>query len=275
MGSDIHCLSEGYRRARRNSSIVCGISMAWAASQFELKVLTISNIGNIDISGATIPLVCAFAIIYTFIRSSLEFVMQIKDVRRWLYAQYDYRLILEFSRIALLLLAATGLARSLNTSIILIACIPVFFLLFIIIATVYMIPVSFVVFGLGRLRGRTGAAAMSLGASIWAMFFAGITLIAFIIFGVGNAVKTEALKNTLNLSANFTSITLFTITAILVTISYFYSGAFTRHIFAHIPRMIEIKEKKEDGTMATIIKDNPKYSEYIEEMKKYDINYRI
>jgi hypothetical protein len=45
-------LSEGYRSARRMTSLFCAIALAWSAAQFELKALSLGYFGNIDLSRA-------------------------------------------------------------------------------------------------------------------------------------------------------------------------------------------------------------------------------
>jgi hypothetical protein len=52
MGADVE-ITDAYRKARRNAAIFCGIGLAWAAAQFDLKSLDTGKVGIVDISGAS------------------------------------------------------------------------------------------------------------------------------------------------------------------------------------------------------------------------------
>ena len=108
-------ITNGYRNARRNTSILCGISLAWSTAQFEFKSLSFGPIDSVDLSSASIPLVLACGILYVLTRCIIEFAMQPIDVRRWNLAQIDFKITVYLVRIALLFLAAGGLYRSVKT----------------------------------------------------------------------------------------------------------------------------------------------------------------
>jgi len=105
-------LSEGYRAARRMNSFFCAIALAWSAAQFDLKTLSTGYVGNIDLSRASIPLIVASIIAYSTVRFVLEFKMQSVEVRRWGYAQTDFKISIYLVRFTILILAASGLSRS-------------------------------------------------------------------------------------------------------------------------------------------------------------------
>jgi hypothetical protein len=110
-------LSEAYRKSRSRISILCGIGLAWAAAQFEFKKLSLVGVGELDISGASAPLVFSLCILYSFIRCSTEYAIQPKEVRRWSLAQFDYKLSLNLVRFSVLLISASAICRSLETSL--------------------------------------------------------------------------------------------------------------------------------------------------------------
>ncbi len=68
-------LSEGYRAARRLNSILCAITLAWSAAQFDIKTLSMKYIGSNDFSRASIPVILICTIAYTTTRCVLEFAM--------------------------------------------------------------------------------------------------------------------------------------------------------------------------------------------------------
>lgn len=99
----------------RTKSILCAISLAWSAAQFDLKTLSLGFIGNIDLSRASILLILVCAIAYTAARYVLEFEMQSVEVRRWLLAQADFKMSIFLVRVTILILVASGLSRSVET----------------------------------------------------------------------------------------------------------------------------------------------------------------
>lgn len=107
-------LSAGYRASRRNTSVLCAIGLAWAAAQFDLRSFSLAG-ANVELTGASIPLVLVCAIMYTTIRSCLEYAMQPLEVRRWGYARLDLNLDIWLVRATAILLAASVLGRSLQT----------------------------------------------------------------------------------------------------------------------------------------------------------------
>ena len=108
-------ITEAYRKARRNTSIFCGVSLAWSAAQFELNSLTIATAGKVDISNSSIPVILVCLIIFSMGRCTIEFMMQEKEIRRWQLAQIDYKITLNLLRLSLLTIAASIASRSIET----------------------------------------------------------------------------------------------------------------------------------------------------------------
>ena len=104
-----------YRDARRLTSLLCAIGLGWSGAQFELKSLTLSSAGVVDLTSASIPLILTCGIVYMTAKSILGYAMQSKEVRRWRLAQIDFRIFLFLVRTTVLMLAAGGLHRSVET----------------------------------------------------------------------------------------------------------------------------------------------------------------
>ena len=108
-------LAEGYRVARKNTSIFCALGLGWSAAQFDLKSISLGPAGDLDLSGASVAFILACGIAYTMTRCTIEFAMQTKEVRRWHLAQADFKLSVFVVRATVLILAASGLSRSVET----------------------------------------------------------------------------------------------------------------------------------------------------------------
>lgn len=105
-------LTDAYRSARRALSSVCGVAIAWAMAQFDIKTASIGFIGTVDISGASIPITLACAILFLTLRWGNEYAMMPLPVRRWKHAQFDFRLTSAVVGIAFMLLPAASVSRS-------------------------------------------------------------------------------------------------------------------------------------------------------------------
>lgn len=109
-------LSDAYRSSRNKTAIFCGVGLAWSAALFEIKKISLSGLGELDLSGAYIPLLISFCTLYSFTICVNEYAMQPKNVRRWRLACFDLKLTLNLVRGTLLMLAASGLNRSISTA---------------------------------------------------------------------------------------------------------------------------------------------------------------
>lgn len=180
-------LSEGYRAARRMSSFFCAIALAWSASQFDLKTLSSGYFGNIDLSRASIPVILASIIAYSTVRFVLEFKMQSIEVRRWGYAQTDFKISIYLVRFTILILAASGLSRSVDTVIyVMLAAVGVFLLfsVFLLVGTMFL---SFFFITL-RNRWRYHSAAVGAGEALgWAQLVSICVLaVGFVALGIAS-----------------------------------------------------------------------------------------
>ncbi len=132
------CLSDAYRSSRNKTALICAVGLAWSAAQFEIKKISLSGIVELDLSGAYIPLLLTFCVLYTFTISANEFAMQPKNVRRWKRAGFDFKLSLNLVRVTILMLAASGLDRSISTA----AYILVFVFLFLTLSILFELSLT-------------------------------------------------------------------------------------------------------------------------------------
>jgi hypothetical protein len=105
-------LSAGYRSVRRLATVFCAITIAWSSAQVELRTLKLEVAGELDLNGAFLPLLLLAALIYSCARCAVEYGMQSVEVRRWGYAQADFRISLVLMQFALIALGSSGIERS-------------------------------------------------------------------------------------------------------------------------------------------------------------------
>ena len=182
-------ISDAYRKARRNTAIFCGISLAWSAAQFDLTSLNIGAAGKVDLSNASIPTILSCVIIYTTVRCTIEFMMQSNEVRRWKLAQIDYRITLNLVRVSLLTIAAATASRSLETVVgVVVAALAFMFSYFVLVMALMLLLMPLRMYIRSR-QGRISAASSAMEATAWSMFIVGVSyLLLFITLGF-SAVK--------------------------------------------------------------------------------------
>ncbi len=225
-------ITNAYRQARRNTSVLCCIGLAWSTAQFEFKSLSFGPIDSVDLSSASIPLVLACGILYVLTRCIIEFAMQPIDVRRWKLAQTDFKITLYLVRIALLFLAAGGLYRSIKTVV------------YLAIATLLLLAVSAFMFFVGfiiltplrmaiRIRqGRTSAASAVEEAEGWSILITVILLFTVIVtLGVAS-IQYEPIRSLWIVVPSPLAIVIFIITAIIIVYSIGFENTLCEKLFA-------------------------------------------
>ncbi|MDP3097084.1 MAG: hypothetical protein Q8M86_03980 [Syntrophales bacterium] len=232
-------LSEGYRAARRMNSFFCAIALAWSAAQFDLKNLSIGYIGNIDLSRASIPLILACVIAYSTVRFTLEFKMQSVEVRRWGYAQTDFKISIYLVRFTILILAASGLSRSVNTIIyVLLAAVGVF-LLFFIFLFVGTIVLSFFFITLRNLRGYHSAAAGAGESLAWAHLVSMCFLsVGFLALGIAS-LQYEPLLSLWTTPPSPIAVGVFVFACIVTMVSLLIQSRWYEDLFVIPPDFVE------------------------------------
>jgi hypothetical protein len=232
-------LSEGYRAARRTTSILCALALAWSAAQFDLNTISLGFATSGDLSRASVPLILACAIAYTMARSGLEFAMQSVEVRRWRLAQADFKLSVLLVRAAILVLAASGLDRSVDT---------VFYIL--LGALVVLVGSGFAL-SLGTMvlmplmiyirsrQGRTSIASRAIESLAWAELIVVLALVALLVaLGVAS-LNYEALRVLWTVPPSPLSLWLFVLACVAVVVSMFFQRVWYGKLFATPPAYTE------------------------------------
>jgi len=255
-------ISDAYRKTRRNTSIFCGISLAWSAAQFEVTSLNIGAAGKVDLSVASIPTIFACAILYTIVRCTIEYMMQSNEVRRWSLAQLDYKITLNIVRASLLALSVATASRSLETVVgVVVAAIVLIFLYFLLVLAFMFIFMPMMMYIRFR-QGRISAASSANEATAYSMITVGVLyLLLFVTLGF-SAVKNIPYFEYLPPIPNEVSTIIFAATAIIITISFFYEGVLLRKVFAFVPVMIERSYFDENGREIFSVEPNPEHPEY-------------
>lgn len=263
-------ISEGYRRSRRNTAIFCGISLAWAAAQFELKSLKIGAAGVVDISGASIPILLAFIIVYMLLRMTTEYMMQSKEVRRWELAQFDYKITLNLIRISFLALAVTVFSRSIEsvvTAIILAVLLILGYLILVWLLMYIMMPLRMWV----RLRqGKISAASSAIEATDLSMLVAAILFLGtFLYLGKTSFEFIPFISNS-DTPLDTNSIIIFVTVSCLVILSWFFENPVLLKIFAFEPEYLVKETPLENGRIGVSFKKNPNHPDYVAPKKSDD-----
>jgi len=256
-------ISDAYRKARRNTAIFCGISLAWSAAQFDLTSLNIGAAGKVDLSNASIPTILSCVIIYTTVRCTIEFMMQSNEVRRWKLAQIDYRITLNLVRVSLLTIAAATASRSLETVVgVVVAALAFMFSYFVLVMALMLLLMPLRMYIRSRQGRIISVASSAMEATAWSMFIVGVSyLLLFITLGF-SAVKKIPYFELLPSIPNQISTIIFATTAIIIAISYFFEGVMLKKVFAFVPVMIERSYFDENGKKIFSIEPNPAHPEY-------------
>jgi len=225
-------MTDAYRRARRSTSVLCGVGLAWSAAQFDLKSLSLGPAGSVDLSDASVPLILACGIVYTLARCTIEFAMQPDDVRRWHLAQIDYKITVFLVRAAVLMLAAAGLYRSVKT----VAYIAIAILLLLGGSALLVFAGTFAITPLMiRIRARQGrhsVAARVFEAMAWSELMV-VCLIVALLVGLGLAAfRYEPLRSLWTVPPSPAAVTIFVVTAAVVVFSFYLQRIGYRKLFA-------------------------------------------
>ena len=237
-------LSDAYRRSRNKVSLFCGIGLAWSAAQFELKKISLGEVGELDLSGASIPLLIAFCILYLFIRCIIEFAMQQKEVRRWRLAGFDFKLTWNLVRGSLLMLAASGLNRSTTTVAYIAISVIVFLLLSFLFQIVGVFVLTPLLISIRSRQGRYSVAFSVFAAEGWGRLVLLILTVAALITIAFAILQYPPLYKLWPTPPNPIAIWVATITAIVVLISFTFEEKYMEKLFA----LVEIDK---DGVVTT------------------------
>lgn len=229
-------ISEGYRSARRTTSVTCAVALAWSAAQFDFKAISFLFSGNVDVSHASIPLILLCAVAYSTVRCVLEFAMQSVEVRRWRYAQADFQLSVFLVRSTILILAASGLDRSVET---------VFYValaaLTVIIGSgiaLYVVMIG-VMFLLIHLRGRTSIASKAMGAYAWAELVVVLALVVLFVAFACASLGYGPLYSLWTVPPSPLALGLFVLACVATIVSIYLQRIWYGKLFARPPAFTE------------------------------------
>lgn len=228
-------ISDGYRRARRNTSVLCAIALAWATAQIDLKILSVGVAGSVDVSSASIPLILACAIVFAITRCTIEFAMQPESVRRWSLAQADFKLTVFLVRAAALILGAGGLYRSVETVLavaLVVLTVLVGSLVLIAAGTLALTPLRIAI------RARQGRHSPGqspvwavMEAEAWAALVTVVLVsVLFVALGVAS-LQYEPLLSLWTTPPSRTAVVVFVLTGIAVVISVYVESIWSRVLF--------------------------------------------
>ena len=267
MSKETNEISSAYRNSRRNTSILCGIGIAWAAAQFELKTLFLGTLGDVNIERASIPILIAILCIYTMTRCTIEFMMQPKPVRRWPLAQLDYRITLYLVRFTLVVLTAGAIARTIE----MVAYIAGTFLLaavgFFLFSFVLMLIVMPVRLCVGKLFGRNSVASAAIESVFYSFKLSGLVLIVLIALVGLDIINPIGYLGESYKDFNGIPLAIFSSVCLVMLLSFFFDQIFLKMVFAFEPIMIE-RKYYEDGKEIISIEPNPNHPFYEEHKAK-------
>jgi hypothetical protein len=252
-------LAEGYRVARKNTSIFCALGLGWSAAQFDLKSISLGPAGNLDLSGASVAFILACGIAYTMTRCTIEFAMQTKEVRRWHLAQTDFKLSVFVVRATVLILAASGLSRSVETvlyvaiaALVLLTGSVLLELLF----TFTLLPLFIYMTNrrVGKERASTSIASRVMEASSWAQLIS-VTFVVVLLIGLGIAsIQYEPLRSRWIPAPDPLAISILVITFIVVVATLYFQRVWYRKLFAN--PITVLTRRLPNGTIGVTIKDD-------------------
>jgi hypothetical protein len=199
-------------------------------------------------------LILACGIIYTLARCTIEFAMQPDDVRRWHLAQVHFKITVFLVRATILMLAAGGIYRSVET----VAYVAVAVLLILcasgLLLAAGVFAISPILLWLKPPKGSPVGRIFE--AEWWSMLIVGFLLVTSLVgFGVAS-LQFEPLRSLWTVAPSPTAVAIFVVVAIVVVISVFSQSALYRKLFAYEPPYVE--RKLPDGTIEITLREGVK-----------------
>lgn len=231
-------LNDGYRSTRRTISVICAVALAWSAAQFDLKTISLGFAGSVDLSHASIPLILICAIAYASARCVLEFAMQSVEVRRWRFAQVDFKLSVLLVRATILILAASGLNRSVDT-VLYVALAAVIVLVgwevTVFIGTMVLTPLLIYVCSRQQGYKSTSIASRIFEAMEWSDLIAlFVFVVLFVVLGIAS-LHYEPLRLLWSMPLTPLAIGVFVFACVATVVSMYFQSAWYRKLFASPP----------------------------------------
>jgi hypothetical protein len=240
-------LSQGYRSARRLSTVLCAITIAWSSAQVELRTLKLEFAGELDLNAAFIPLLLLASLLYVCARGAVEFAMQAIEVRRWGYAQIDLKISVGLMQFALLALASTGFERSPRAIGLILSFAGLSFLAA--LASIFCLMVIFVVISVHRSKrqGRRRGIAAVVGESIFLATYVSVLALAVtpIVLAIGFHAYSP-LRSLLVAPPTIAGSIVFCAATLMVLFSFACARWWSKKLFAIPP--LYVHEVMSDGT---------------------------
>lgn len=272
MFEEVKEISSAYRNSRRNTSVLCGIGIAWSAAQFEIKTMSLGTLGGVDLERASIPILIAVLCIYTMTRCTLEYMMQSKPVRRWPLAQIDYRITLYLVRFALVVLTAGAIARTGEMVMYIggafLSAVLGFFILSLALIFITMPARLFI----RHLSGRTSVASATTEATFYSFLFSGIAYVLLIVLVGFNVISPFDYLGDNYKAFTGTQLSIFSGVILVILFSFFFDQRFLNMVFAFEPIMIE-KKYFENGKEIFSIEPNPNHPDYEKHKSRSPLKY--
>lgn len=228
-------LSEGYRSVRRTISILCAIALGWSTAQFDLKAISLGFAGSADLSRASIPVILVCAIAYSMARCVLEFAMQSVEVRRWRYAQADIKLSVFLVQATILILAASGLDRSVDIVLyVALAVLAVLVGATLARFTVMMGLMPLLIYVRSR-QGRRSIASRTYESLAWTELIVVLALVVLlVVLGVAS-LHYEPLRSLWTIPPSALALALFVFACVAIVVSTYLQRAWYEKLFAAPP----------------------------------------
>lgn len=254
-------ISDAYRTSRRNTSVLCGIGLAWSAAQFDIEKLSLPNIGEVTLGATSIPLIIGIMCVYTMFRSTLEYMMQPLDVRRASLPQVDYLVTIYLVRLTVIALATSQVARSLTSML--------FILIAVVAALIFFFAASFFLLilimplrmWLLKRSGRRSVASAAIESTYYSFALSWLALallIALIGYGVFNPFPLlgEAYRD-----ITAVQLATFSFASLALLLSLYFDGKYLGMVFAYVPPIIE-RTYVENGRVIHSQEANPDHPDY-------------
>lgn len=239
-------LTEGYRIARRTTSLVCMIAIAWSTAQFEIRTVNAGFLNNLELTNDSIPIILISVVAYVCIRFIIEFCMQPLEVRRWKAAQIDFKLSIALVQLTIVLLSASGLRRSVSTILYLALGTLILLIFSLMVLIIFMVLVSFL---RAWFMNPDGKSALSnvFKSFAWAEAISVFCLVALLICLAYASLRFEPLLSLWESTPSPLALYSFLAGYIVVALSVYSEPIWLSSLFKSEPRYLE--QKLLDGTI--------------------------
>lgn len=259
-------ISDAYRASRRNTSVLCGIGLAWSTAQFEIEKLSLPNIGEVVLDVSSIPVVIGIMCIYSMVRGTLEYMMQPVGVRRATLAQVDYIITIYIVRLTVVALAASLVTRSWMSILYILIAVLGALILFFVVSFVLLFILMPVRMWLRSLSGRHSVASAAIEATYYSFALSWLALAFFIVLMGAGLLNPFPLLGGAYKDISAVQLATFSFVSLVFLLSIYFDGKYLGMVFAYVSPMIE-RVYVEGGRTIYSQEANPDHPNY-ESLKK-------